>query len=374
MILDKFLNESSNELENVALVEASKEGFTFEDGGMTKAISLAETEITKLEMAEMVTEAKAVQLIVNGRASNLSESSIMDSVKVLQENVFRGVWSKIKEIARKLWARIISILESVKTWLAKTFNKSAFIKTAKTQLEKYNDFKDLEFEGYEYNHEAVDPKTAFNALKTAIETSIKGISPKANAEGEVDSDEKTKLDDLKQDTYKDTLADKVVSGASSNELKSKIMEKMRSGDTSKKKLTFDKSAAFKFIDQSKSISNTVEGIRSKVNTQFKEALSAMEADEKKANAARKKADGKEVALAQFQVDILKQHSSLLNTALAMCSTVTDCALATIKEETSQTYSFISAALSKAKKNYSKAANESTDLGTGNFLDNIMANM
>ena len=359
MILDKFLNESTQlDGNDELLVEASNEGFTHEDGGMARAISLAESEITKLEMANLVAEAKAVQLIVKGREESLSESAIMEQVYSLQENVATNAWGKIKEIAKKLWARIQSIIESVVNWFTKNFNKSEFLTRAKSQLQTYNNFTGLEFEGYEYNYEAVDALSAFTSIQTKIKENLDDLT-KPITDKAVLTDAKDKLEQTKTATFKDELAGLVVSGADVSNLKSKVMEKMRGG-TSKSKLSFDKNKAIADVEGAKAAKNKINGIRTKAQTAFNKAIAGMEDDEKKAKAAQKENKNE---FTTFRVSALSHKSSLLNTALTLSSYVTQCALDVIKEETSQSLNHISAALKVAKKNSKGGSETKTQTNT-----------
>ena len=372
MILNKFLNESVYDINDSMIVEASNEGFTFEDGGMARAISLAETEMTKLEMADMVTEAKAVQLIVKGRMNNLSESAIMEEVNMLQENVLTNTWEKIKQIAMKLWARIKAIIESALTWITKTFNKSAFIKTARKQLEKYTDFEDLDFEGYEYDYKAVEADKAFAIASKCIEDKFKELDSKHNINSKSSKEDiaaaKDALEEIKSESFKDEIAGSIIDGASYTDFKSKVVEKMK-GD--KKSLTFDKNAALTRIDNEGKIKTQINAIKTKVDNAFRQAIAEMGKEEKEAKKIKDKANTDEQPFATFAYQTLVASSSLLNVALTLSSEVSDAALTIIKEETKQTLNFVSAALSKGRKNHVKASNESTDLG-GSFLDSILA--
>src|SRR5574344_379450 len=284
MILDQFLNESYG-YSNIPDVEASNEGFDFEHGGFHEVIGLAESEMHKMRLAEMAVECKSVQL--------LAENS-MDAFNLLQENVVTSFFAKIKEIVVKLWQRMKEVINTVKMYFQKIVSDKAFLASAKKALEKHADWSGLEYEGFEFTLDAVDPKAIYNDCKDGINNAIETVGVHKELDllkkNTPTPEEKTKIKKLKEELDKATtdeaikkiFSTKAMGGKSFSDAKNYFFKKFRNDKDSKNKVSFDKKSALEAIETLNSSINTAKGISADIDSTHKSTLDVIEEKRKEA--------------------------------------------------------------------------------------------
>ena len=368
MLLNKFLNESSLIGDNDYEVEMTNEGFRFEDGGISRIISLSESAMSEINMRCQLAEVEAGKKVIAG--ATLSEAYM------LQENVISSAIGGIKKIIMKIWARMKEVCEAVRMEFNKLFNTSAFLKDAKRILEKINDFKDLEFEGYDFTVDALDANSVYIASEKAVikaynaaESALNGVKAGEDTEATRKSVEAHKdvIDALKGDELKKKMTEAAF-GCSPEDLNKTIFKKLRNGKDTEEKLSWDKNKCIKAIEELTSLQNKVKGVADSVNNAHKKALNGVDESIKKAEKANGEAKSTESGITSAKLQILKDKATGLKSALDLSNIATNAKLAVLKTEAAQSKKFISAAIRQGRKNErTNKVSESVDIFN---LDNI----
>lgn len=375
-ILNTFLSESAvlgyNDIEDV---EPSTEGFDHESGGTFRANMLAEAAFAELDAVVTATEVKGYQ--------QLAEGATIEEMLVLQEGVVTNIISKAKEIIKKLWSRMKSVANSVKLQFEKVFNSKAFVVDAEKTLKSITDFTDLELEGYVYTLDAIDPKAgaskAFNEINASVKSTVSvidGVDYKGKTleayNTALSSKIKPLMEKLEGETLKNSVCNAIV-GVNEDSVNEEIFKKLRDGKDSKDTVSWNKEKCLAAIKNMSSLSNKIKSISGDIDTMYKAALSIINDLEKLTNKAKSGdiSDVKRHGLNEIS-KVLSKGAEGLKYALGIANRVVDGKFQAIKEEASQSKSFIMKAISQGKKNARAAEKVSESTDVTNFLDGILA--
>ena len=373
-VLDQFLNESTS-YSNIEVPEASNEGFEHEFGGVSRINTLAESALDEFTAMEIANEVKCCRMLAEG--ADYSE------ILVLQEGVITNVIEGTKKVLQKLWARMKSICQSVKLQFEKVFSTKSFIRDAEKILKNMTDFSGLELEGYNFTQDKVDPK----AMATKMISYVKGVS--SQAQGIVKSvkvTDKTSMEETKKqiDSKAKPILEKISEGGKRNDnlcqtgigckaedVNKTIFKALRSGKDSEEKVTWSKDNCLNALKNFTSLQNDVNSIGSDVDTMFKEAISAMDDIKKTGESASDGMKDNQKEVSKAAMSLVDKCAKALTYSMTVCNTVTGMKLQALKDEASQSKSFISKAISQGKKNV-RNVSESTGI-EGSMLDTILNN-
>ena len=161
MLLEQFMNESFDPFNSGYNydVEPTNEGYDFNNGGFEIALQECDTESSKLNMADIVAEYQSCRLI--------SEGSYGEAA-MLQENVLKTFFEKLKEIVKAMWRKMKEIMQTVVLYFTKLTSDTKFITQMKKALNTYRDFSNLEVEGYKFTLDAIDPLASYNNMNKKL--------------------------------------------------------------------------------------------------------------------------------------------------------------------------------------------------------------
>jgi hypothetical protein len=372
MILEQYLNESVTSSNNdIPDVEMANEGFRFEDGGILRACALSEAACIEVEKVLMAKECVACKMI--------SESAVNEAF-ALQENVITDAASSIKKVIMKLWARMKEIANAAKLHFEKLFSNSAFIKDAEKALEKLTDFKDLEFEGYNINYEALDPKAIYNkgaglattlANKALAKVGQSGVGSSVEDTSKNLESAKDEMDKLKTDEFSKEFTQEAFS-CEPEKVNEEIFKALRGGKDSKEKLTWNKAKCVSAVKNLSTLKNKVDGVANDIDILHKAAIKEVDKAIEEKNKADNNATDVKKPKTSALATIVKDKAQCIQTVLNYSNRVINAQMEALKEDCSQSKSFIMAAISQARKN-SHNVNASTDLlgesSAFNFIDN-----
>lgn len=237
MYLENYLNENTNSFEHEDFnVEATQEGFDFENAGVQEVIGLTLRESNALNMAQLGSEVLCIKLM-NENASEEAEA--------IQENVITSFFGKVKEIIKKMWARMKEVMNTVVIYFTKMANDKAFINRIENALKSYSDFSGLEIEGYDFTLDAIDPEACYSKVISAINSKFNGIKPTAGKDAEATkANIKPAQEALEKATDEDAKDDylKAGFGCTKDDFNDEMFKVFRNGKDSKESITFNKSA------------------------------------------------------------------------------------------------------------------------------------
>ena len=363
MILDQYLSESGLIGENYD-VEPTNEGFDFDFGGIERINDLCESDSHALNMAVMLADVRTCQLMNEG--ANLEASQ-------LQENVFSSFWEKLKTIVKKMWARVKEVLNSVLLQFTKLANDKAFLTRAKKIMNDSKfDTSGLEVEGFIYTLDAFNPLDAYNKMIKAagakFNITCDAGSDKEDAAKKAD-DAKKKLDDAISDSAIDDYV-KAGYGCVVSDLDDTLFKALRNGKDTSEQISFNKSDCVKAIEGYKSRVNSVNSLKTQMDSAYKNALKTI-TDLQKENDKQVENAETQGPRQQLLRGVYTKHGDMLKTLLTHANKGCSAKLKAFKDERSQAKSMIMKAISKSnknrKENATKTWGDSTDL-LGNLMD------
>ena len=364
-IFDSILNESTNEnYDDIQVPEPLDEGFEFEFGGISRANILAESAIADLEAAEMATSVKSAIGVLN-------ESTSIEEVQFLQEAVVTKVIDAIKNVIQKLWARIKAICNSVKLRIEKTFSNSKFIVDAEKQLKGLTDFSGVSLEGYEFTLDAINlSKISGNLVdvfkKPALELASKIQSMKVSAKVENLKADIDKITENYKDNYgstdkKNDLMAKTALGCTYSNVSSEVFKKLRNGSDTKKSITWNKDGCIKAVREFSTVKSNMDSISNDVDISYKKALKDIEAFKKLNETRAQGAEGNSSLVFSKASEIITDAARSIESCMTFTNKLANAKIQALKDQLSQSKSFIVKAISQGKKNL----NASTDITGGN---------
>lgn len=375
--IDEILSEGTNIFGGQSYSVEPDTSYTLENGGVYRALMESADAIMSLNALEQKTDISVSNAVL------LNESTAENAV-MLMEGVLSKAAEGVKTIIQKLWAKMKGVVDSVKLAIKKLFNNDAFILEASKQLEKMNDFSGLEFEGYDYTLDAIDPKAIYLKAGEKVDTiidkvyqslsSLKGTDTVEGTNKQVDKTGfRTVMEELEPDKLNDTLAQTAL-GCDYNELNEELAKKLRNGEDSKKQISWNKSAAINAIKNLKSLTNSLNSVSQSVDVAHKNALARVDKFIKQFN---KNADAKSSSyepVKQAMNQLTNKSTKALQTALAISNLAVNAKLSALQEQASQAKSHIMAAISQGKKNKGKALQESTGFDLFGDIDNAIQNI
>ena len=371
-ILDNYLNTSSVDTSYVEDVEMTNEGYTI-NGGVESILLESELASHKMNMLQIGMESKGVMILHEASINGENQEESLRKVNMLMEKVGFGILGKIKDLVKRMWAKMKEIVNSLKMALAKAFSESKYVQMAAKALSDLSDFTDFEYEGYEYdlNYDLKAKwKKAHDTAYTAYAGAINLIKQGNNANHSAEIVTKAKEDLAK---LKDTDAmDKYCNagyGCKVSELEKTVFKALRGGTDIKKTIkTINKDAALKILNEFKSNQADINAIAKSIDDSHKEVIAIIDkAIAEYSKTVEDDSDGTKAALNNLKVSFLNDEASTLKAILNMSNRVTGYKMGALKEEKVQAKAMVSKAISVGKKNKKKAMgtlNASTEF----FLD------
>ena len=328
MLLNDYLNESG-----YSIIEATNEGYDFEFGGMEDVIDLAESDMTKLAFADIISQVQ----ICNAINENTD-------IEPLQENAIKSFFEKVKSIIKKMAARVMEVLNSAKLHFQKIFMKNKFIENANKILKDYNG--SVEIEGYNY--------TVNYDSKKMYETYISKVEKKINDAINAGDNAKTTLENNTNAEAVDTIVEESF-GSKESEIKTYMFKTLRNGNDSTETIKVNCSSVLNSLKSQQYMISNIDKIKTEISNMYKSAISTVDGLQKE---AEKSNDNNK----SFKIEAYKKQSTLLTKGLNIANMTVNARLVAIKDNVKQAKSAAMKLISQKKKEDRKEnVNASTNI-------------
>lgn len=371
-ILDNYLNNSNNNTSYIEDVEMTNEGYTI-NGGVESVLLESEEASHKMNMLQIGMESKGVMILHEASMNGESQAEALEKVNMLMEKVSFGILEKIKDLVKRMWAKMKEIVNSLKMALAKAFSESKYIQMAAKALEGLSDFTDFEYEGYNYDMSYDVGRRWAKAHDAAVDVFM-GIRSSAK-EGKDAKDSATKVNTVRDavNKAKDSEAmDKYCKagyGCKVSDLEKTVFKALRGGAESKTTIkTINKDAALNILKEFKSAQADINAIAKSIDDTHKEVIATLDtliADYSKE--VKNDTTGTKTAYNNLIVSVVRDEASVVKEILNISNRVTGYKMAALKEEKVQAKGMVSKAIAVGKKNKKKAMGK-LNASTEFFLD------
>lgn len=371
-ILDNYLNNSSVDTSHVEDVEMTNEGYTI-NGGVESVLLESEEASHKMNMLQIGMESKGVMILHEASMNGESQTEALEKVNMLMEKVSFGILEKIKDLVKRMWAKMKEIVNSLKMALAKAFSESKYIQMASKALADLSDFTDFEYEGYNYDM-SYDLKSRWEKANNAAANSFKGIIASIK-EGKEAKDSATKVNAVRESVnkVKDTEAmDKYCNagyGCKVSDLEKTVFKTLRGGTDTKTTIkTINKDAALNILKEFKSAQADINSIAKSIDDSHKEVIAFLDGlIAEYSKEVKNDTTGTKTAYNNLVVSVARDEASVIKEILNISNRVTGYKMAALKEEKVQAKAMVSKAIAVGKKNKKKAMGK-LNASTEFFLD------
>ena len=361
-ILDDYLNNSSIDTSHVEHVEMTNEGYTL-NGGVESVLLESYEASHKMNMLQIGMESKCVMILHEASMNGENQSEALTKVNLLMEKVNLGILEKIKEVVKKMWAKMQEIVNSLKMAIYKVFNESKYIQLAAKALEDLNDFTDFEYSGYNYNL-TYDLKAKW---KQANDAAVKEFKKVENNSTDVDAIKKG-IDDSKNTAAMDAYCTAGY-GCKVSELEKTVFKALRGGTDVKTTIkTINKDAAIKLLNEFKTAQADINSIAKSIDDSHKEVIANIDAlISGRTKEIKNSKSGDDTSFSIAIVSLYQARASVVKEILNISNRVTGYKMAALKDEKAQAKAMVSKAIAVGKKNKKKAKGK-LNASTEFFLD------
>lgn len=371
-ILDNYLNNSNINTSYIEDVEMTNEGYTI-NGGVESVLLESEEASHKMNMLQIGMESKGVMILHEASMNGESQAEALEKVNMLMEKVSFGILEKIKDLVKRMWAKMKEIVNSLKMALAKAFSESKYIQMAAKALEGLSDFTDFEYEGYNYDM-TYDLKSRWVKAAAAVTNTFKGIMASIK-EGKDAKDSAAKVNTVKEAVNKAKDIDamdkycKAGYGCKVSDLEKTVFKTLRGGAESKTIIkTINKDAALNILKEFKSAQADISAIAKSIDDSHKEVIAILdELIAEYSKEVKNDTTGTKTAFNTLTVSVARDQAAVTKEILNISNRVTGYKMAALKEEKVQAKAMVSKAISVGKKNKKKAMGK-LNASTEFFLD------